>query len=212
MSEIKVCIGCYASYNAGYLIDRWVHLPMPDDELDAILKDMGREAQHLAGDLCPAEEFYVSDYDGIPFGMSYGNVFGEYTSLHALNVLARLMELYPRECEVVEAAIDTGCDCPSSVLELMNWVVQADDIPYYSYDAPSWCTKPEEKYAASYVLSSPWWEQLCAHDVEQYFDLEAYGEAMAQYAHLGEDGYVDACQDMPDEDRYDLAEIQKMLG
>ena len=37
---ISICIGCYASYNAGYLVDEWVDLPMPDAELDAAVKYM----------------------------------------------------------------------------------------------------------------------------------------------------------------------------
>ncbi|MBR0405574.1 MAG: antirestriction protein ArdA, partial [Eggerthellaceae bacterium] len=155
MGGIAVCIGNYGTYNNGYLIDRWVDLPMDPGDLAHLLHDMEFENR----DIGAGEEFYVSDYDGTPFGIGYGSrgPFSEYTPIESLNLLAQVMEDHPRECGIVQMALDSGCDCPESVLGLANWILQADDIPVYAYgldpDVFS-ATSPEEKMGYSWAVES----------------------------------------------------------
>lgn len=112
---ITVCIGNYGYYNEGELRDKWITLPKTDVEIQQFLTDNGlQDAQH--------EEIYISDYDGIPFGFEYGTIFSEYTHLDDLNLLAKQMELRPDAVERVQEVLDTGCDAPENIIELMNLV------------------------------------------------------------------------------------------
>lgn len=88
INEIRVCIGNYGYYNEGELRDRWITLPKTDAEIEKFLKANGlHDPLH--------EEIYISDYDGIPLGMPYGDVFSEYTRLEDLNLLAKQMQDAP---------------------------------------------------------------------------------------------------------------------
>lgn len=213
MGEIVVCIGNWGAYANGYLIDRWAELPMEPGDLARLLSDMQAEN----ADLGAGEEFYISDYDGTPFGIGYSSrgPFSEDAPIEHLNLLAKLMELHPGACKVVEAALDTGCDCPDDVLGLANWILQADDIPLYSYgldqDAVH-ATTPAEKMGLSWAIDSGLFDALEKADAVGCFDFGAYGEAIGNDCFLGEDGYIDGSLDMPDEDRYDWDDIREMTG
>ena len=114
------------------------------------------------------------------------------------------MEDHPRECGIVQMALDAGCDCPESVLGLANWILQADDIPVYAYgldhDVFS-ATSPEEKMGYSWAVESGLYGMLDNLGVAGFFDFEAYGERMGEDCFLGEDGYIDGSLDMPDEEK-----------
>ena len=211
MGGIAVCIGNYGAYNNGYLIDRWVDLPMDSGDLARLLRDMEAENR----DIGAGEEFYVSDYDGTPFGIGYGSrgPFSEHTPIESLNLLAQVMEDHPRECGIVQMALDAGCDCPESVLGLANWILQADDFPVYAYgldpDVFS-ATSPEEKMGYSWAVESGLYGMLDDLGVSGFFDFEAYGERMGEDCLLGEDGYVDAALPLPREDLYSWDEIRAL--
>ena len=211
MGGIAVCIGNYGAYNNGYLIDRWVDLPMDEGDLARLLRDMEAENR----DIGAGEEFYVSDYDGTPFGIGCGSrgPFSEHTPIGSLNLLAQVMEDHPRECGIVQMALDAGCDCPESVLGLANWILQADDIPVYAYgldpDVFS-ATSPEEKMGYSWAVESGLYGMLDDLGVAGFFDFEAYGERMGEDCFLGEDGYVDAALPLPREDLYSWDEIRAL--
>lgn len=212
-ATISICIGNYSAYNSGYLIDRWVDLPQEPAVLEATIEEMRRNAELLTGS--PSEEFYVSDYDGIPFGFEYGRLFSEYTSIGSLNVLAKVMEEHPNETETMQAVLDTGCDVPDSLLGLCNWILQADELPYYSYSIDLNLFKNDSnelKMGYSCAIDSGLFEKLEELDVLSYFDFEHYGREMSHDAHLGEAGYVDAALPMPREDRFSWDEIKDDIG
>lgn len=199
MGTMRICVGNYGSYASGYLVDTWIDLPMPPDLLESRLEAIRREAQELTGG--PCEEVYVSDYDGIPFGMPYGGCFSEYSRIDHLNVIAKMMEDDPNAAETVQGALDCGIDGPDGLLELANWLENADEIPYYSYnlpfDADRYHMTDEEKFGYSWAYLTGLMGQLEELKVEEYFDFERYGETMGQDCSLGDDGYVDNCLDMP---------------
>lgn len=203
---MSVCIGNYGYYNEGQLRDTWIDLPVDPATIRPWLIEHGLRDRHH-------EETYISDYDGIPLGCSYGGIFSECTSLEELNVLAQLIEDHPIEAETVERFIGICGDEPDSILSLCNWVLQADELPVYSYDVPEWCEddSPEEKFGYGLAQYAPWWDVLGAANVQDYFDLEAYGRAQAMNCALGDDGYVDQTQDYPSEDFYSWKEIKSMM-
>ena len=217
---ITVCIGNYGYYNEGELRDRWITLPKTDAEIQQFLTDNGlQDAQH--------EEIYISDYDGIPFGFNYGTIFSEYTDLDDLNLLAKQMELRPDAVERVQEVLDTGCDAPENIIELMNLVEQADEIPFYSYEysymfnKDSWgqtCLERmsnEENYGYTLLEGTPLMELLEQNsEAMSAFDVGEYGRQCAEnsYVSLSDHGYLDNSQDMPDLDYYCREELVEMIA
>lgn len=62
---ITVCVGNYGYYNEGELHDAWITLPKTDEQIQQFLKENElQDPMH--------EEIYISDYDGIPFGLNHG--------------------------------------------------------------------------------------------------------------------------------------------
>lgn len=146
MPEITICVGNYGYYDEGKLHDTWLDLPKKRSEINTFLRTHQlRDRFH--------EEIYISDYDGIPFGFSYGTIFSEYTSLDDLNLLAATMQLYPNETKIVEEALSTGCDAPDSVIRLINWILQADNVPYYAYDIPDHMSSASAEEKLGYTLA-----------------------------------------------------------
>lgn len=194
--SIEVCIGNYGYYNEGELHDAWIELPKADEEIRDFLKENRLyDAMH--------EEIYISDYDGVPFGLS--GLFGEGTSLDDLNLLAKVMEEMPDEAETVQQAIDCGIDSPDSVLGLMNWIVQADEIPFYGYSVdPGLFTDLDECYGYLLIEVIGGIDQLDSGTIARYVDEERFGRdlAMTDVA-LGDGGfiYTSDCED------FDLEEL-----
>lgn len=148
--SIDVCIGNYGYYNEGELRDAWISLPKTSEEISDFLSAHGlQDPEH--------EEIYISDYDGVPFGLT--GLFSEFTWLEDLNMLARQMEEREGAVEKVQGALDCGIDGPESVIGLMNWIEQADEIPYYAYD-----------YTGAYARDE--WGQTC---IERLSADENYG-------------------------------------
>lgn len=206
MSTMSVCVGNYGWYNEGELRDAWIDLPVEPSEIGAWLVRHGLyDRLH--------EEIYISDYDGVPLGCGYGNIFSECTMLEHLNVLAQLVEDHPDEAGAVERFIDISGEEPESLLGLCNWVLQADELPVYGYDVPEWCEgdSPEAKFGYALAQYAEWWDALGAHGVQDYFDLEAFGRARSADCALGDEGYVDQAQDCPSEDLYSWDEIERMM-
>lgn len=169
--SIEVCIGNYGYYNEGELHDAWIELPKTDEEIRDFLKENRLyDAMH--------EEIYISDYDGVPFGLS--GLFGEMTSLDDLNLLAKVMEEMPDAAETVQQAIDCGIDSPDSVLGLTNWIVQADEIPFYGYSVdPGLFTDLDECYGYSLIEDIGGIDQLDSGTITRYVDEEGFGRDLA---------------------------------
>lgn len=193
-AAIGVCVGNYGEYASGRLIDRWASLPMEDAELAEFIRSMQRPGH---------EELYISDYDGVPFGLD--SVFTQYARLEELNTLARLMQNASSwELDAVEGALDCGVDEPSTVLELCNLIMQADEIPYSAYTHEG-CSA-HESLGMTIAEESGLADKLEDLGVGCYFDYEAYGRDIAYDVFAGADGYV--YDDMPDMGRYDWEDVE----
>lgn len=203
---ICVAVGNYGWYNESYLFDQWLDLPIDPSEIKPwLIKNHLYDRAH--------EEIYISDYDGYPCGCGHGTIFNEHTPLEHLNMLAALMEMLPLEYETLTIFIETSGEEPDDILGLANWLIQSDQLPYYTYDVPDYCRddSPEEKYGYQLARYTGWWEELEKNGVSDYFSLEDYGRAWSANVALGDDGYVDLCQDFPYEDRYSWDEIESMM-
>lgn len=204
-AQIRVCVGNYGYYNEGELRDRWFDLPMDDAEIGRRLREYGLvDAEH--------EETYISDYDGVPFGMDASGIFGETARLEDLNLLAKVMrEMTPAEKEAVEAYVG-AMDTPRDLVELMNLCLQAEEIPFYAYECEG--RSPEERFGYMCLELNQELSQALERDPSAMcaFDVVRYGQEMALDVSLLEDGYVDNTEDGPDLGWYGRDEIEGMYA
>lgn len=196
--SIKVCIGNYGYYNEGELRDAWIELPKPADELMGFLKvHKLYDASH--------EEIYISDYDGIPFGLD--SLFTEYTRLSDLNMLAAQLESTDYDEDLVNIYCKV-CGAPHTVVELMNLIDQADEVPYCKYDGKG--SSPEDSMGRTAI---EWYPEMKAMldsnpDFDYAFDYERFGSTFDQEYALLDEGYYDCLGHGPRLDRYDIDDYE----
>lgn len=215
---ITVCVGNWGYYNEGYLHDAWITLPKTEQEIKDFLEENRLyDAQH--------EEIYISDYDGVPFGLD--SLFTEYTHLDDLNLLAKQVSMaYPSDLEKVEAYVQAE-ESPSTVLELMNLIEQVDDIAMFDYDYDGAYTedqwgKPyihrasnEENFGLTMVEQNPDLKAVLEADSDAMsaFNYERYGQMIAERGNvtLLENGYIDVINTDVSLDYYDKDEIKEEI-
>ena len=154
---MKIFITNLGMYNEGYLVGKWVKLPVSDDKLDEVLKAIGINEYY--------EEFFISDFENERI-IGLSEVVSEYSSVQALNKLAqRLEELSDDEADKLGAVLEyEACRSVSDVLELL------DELD--NFDLLTDVTDDEE-------LGYYYAEEYCSIDIPEniqpYFDYEAYG-------------------------------------
>ena len=154
---MKIFITNLGKYTEGYLIGKWVKLPVSEDKLDEVLKAIGINEYY--------EEFFISDFENERI-IGLSEVVSEYSSVQALNKLAqRLEELSDDEADKLGAVLEyEACRSVSDVLELL------DELD--NFDLLTDVTDDED-------LGYYYAEEYCSIDIPEnsqpYFDYEAYG-------------------------------------
>lgn len=215
----SVCIGNYGYYAEGELRDQYIALPASRAELGDFLEKSGlRDPMH--------EEIYASDYESEPFGLR--SLFGECANIDQLNLLAsQLVEVDESDIEAVQNYLDCGGVEPTSILELMNMLEQADDLPVYRYDYTGMDTKdswgrtglerlaPQESLGFTLAESNPMLMDVLNSDpcLMSAFDFERYGEMLEEQGLVaGKEFYVDVNCDGPQLDAYGLDYFEEEYG
>ena len=226
MSEFKkgdrfaVYVANLGKYNEGESVGAWLELPVSQAELDRFLSErLGLELdpqvafeKGMRGE--PVyEEYAIHDTDiSIP---DLDIDVSEYSNLSDLNILAATLADHQ---EVNLEAVSLCADQIASditPLQYANLIIQADEIPYYSYDffgiehSGTWSN--EEKFGYTLLEDSPVREYLEEHDMFGYFDVEKYGRDNSQNCTLTDDGYLDNAADFPDVDFYDRDELKEII-
>ena len=153
---MKIFITNLGRYNEGYLVGKWVKLPVCEEVLDKVLKEIGIDEYY--------EEYFITDYENEIIGI--GDVISEYSSVQALNELAqRLEELSDDEADKLGAVLEyEACRRVSDVLELLD---KLDE-----FDLLTDVTDDEELgyyYAEEYrCIDIP-------EHIQPYFDYEKFG-------------------------------------
>ena len=154
---MKIFITNLGMYNEGYLVGKWVKLPVSEDKLDEVLKAIGINEYY--------EEFFISDFENEQI-IGLSEVVSEYSSVQALNKLAqRLEELSDDEADKLGAVLEyEACRSVSDVLELLDKLDEFDLLTDVTDD---------EELGYYYA------EEYCSIDIPEniqpYFDYEAYG-------------------------------------
>ena len=156
---MKIFITNLGRYNEGYLVGKWVKLPVSEDKLDEVLEEIGIDNEYY-------EEYFITDTDCENEIIGIGDVISEYSSVQALNELAqRLEDLSDDEADKLGAVLEyEACRSVSDVLELL------DELD--NFDLLTDVTDDEE-------LGYYYAEEYCCIDIPEhiqpYFDYEAYG-------------------------------------
>ena len=79
---MKIFLTNLGKYTEGYLVGKWVKLPVCEEVLDKVLKEIGINEYY--------EEYFITDYENEIIGL--GDVISEYSSVQALNELAQRLE------------------------------------------------------------------------------------------------------------------------
>ena len=153
---MKIFITNLGRYNEGYLLGKWVKLPVCEDVLDKVLKEIGIDEYY--------EEYFITDYENEIIGI--GDVISEYSSVQALNELAqRLEDLSDDEADKLGAVLEyEACRSVSEVLELLDKLDEFDLLTDVTDD---------EELGYYYA------EEYCCIDIPEsiqpYFDYEKFG-------------------------------------
>ena len=153
---MKIFITNLGRYNEGYLVGKWVKLPVCEDVLDKVLKEIGIDEYY--------EEYFITDYENEIIGI--GDVISEYSSVQALNELAqRLEDLSDDEANKLGAVLEyEACRSVSDVLELLDKLDEFDLLTDVTDD---------EELGYYYA------EEYCCIDIPEhiqpYFDYEKFG-------------------------------------
>ena len=153
---MKIFITNLGRYNEGYLVGKWVKLPVCEEVLDKVLKEIGINEYY--------EEYFITDYENDIVGI--GDVISEYSSVQALNELAqRLEDLSADEADKLGAVLEyEACRSVSEVLELLDKLDEFDLLTDVNDD---------EELGYYYA------EEYCSIDIPEsirpYFCYSAYG-------------------------------------
>ena len=153
---MKIFITNLGRYNEGYLVGKWVKLPVCEEVLDKVLKEIGINEYY--------EEYFITDYENEIIGI--GDVISEYSSVQALNELAqRLEDLSDDEADKLGAVLEyEACRSVSEVLELLDKLDEFDLLTDVTDD---------EELGYYYA------EEYCCIDIPEYiqpyFDYEKFG-------------------------------------
>jgi antirestriction protein len=97
MTEIRIFLGCLASYNAGRIHGRWVDATLGVDHLEEELADILKTSS-----IPRAEEYDIQDAEG------FAGSVGRYSSLEEVAELGELIEKHG--VAIVELMNHIGCD------------------------------------------------------------------------------------------------------
>ena len=153
---MKIYLTNLGRYNEGYLVGKWVKLPVCEEVLDKVLKEIGINEYY--------EEYFITDYENDIVGI--GDVISEYSSVQALNELAqRLEDLSDDEADKLGAVLEyEACRSVSDVLELLDKLDEFDLLTDVTDD---------EELGYYYA------EEYCSIDIPEhiqpYFDYEKFG-------------------------------------
>ncbi len=185
----------------------WVDFPVPLERLAGIRAEIGGEEQ------------IILDYD-IPEKYAFlQDAVSEYSNLEQLNLAGAILQrLSEQSLEAVEAYAASGGAL--GLLELMNLMVQADDIPYFPYQFEGIENvgemSAEEAYGYMKVENQmqDLQEVLGKYSIEHYLDYEAIGRDanLSGEADLYDKGYVDMAADGPDLGLYTMDELKAEYG
>lgn len=120
---ISIYLTNLGKYNSGYLVGRFVKLPIKSEDFKKVLLEIGIDGVEY-------EEYFITDVESDISGIS--EIITEYTSVQRLNELAEKLEMLSKYDEdklssILESERVSGVDELFDILEnLENWTLYSD--------------------------------------------------------------------------------------
>ena len=154
--SMEIFLTNLGKYVEGCLVGQWVKLPVPEDKLNSILKQIGINDEY--------EEFFITDYETSFCGLR--DVLGEYESLDMLNELAEMLEtLSNDDADKLNAILEVeSCRNVTDVKELIERLDEFDLI-----------TDIDDDDDLGRYLIDDYGVLAVPEHLQNYIDYEAYG-------------------------------------
>lgn len=135
------------------LCGEWVKLPIPQEELEAVLRRIGSEG----------DEFFITDYEVL-----FGNLhISEYASIQELNELAeRLDGLADHEYEKLAAILE--CESSMSIAEVLETIDELDNFDLLE-------DVDDDEALAAYYIDNGYIFCDVPDNIKTYLDLDRLG-------------------------------------
>ncbi len=207
-SPVNIWIGNQRAYTLGQLKGEWVSLPMPDEELEAVMERISYMEDGIRGELAIMDMTFREDCH------SYlERTVGEYTGIRELNIVARQIGF--RRHPAVE--LYTSSDA-YGLSQIANILMQEEDIQYsqYSFEGMENLTdiSTEEKMGYTIVENDTELHRILKdRGISDYVDYASIGrDASFNGAVLGQEGYLEPRQQSIETDMYSMEEIKSWLA
>ena len=151
--RISIFLTNLHKYNSGILCGEWLKLPIPQEELDAVIGRIGSEG----------DEFFITDYEVL-----FGNLhISEYASIQELNELAEKIDgLADYDYEKLGAVLE--CESCMTIAEILEIIDELDNFDLLTE------VDNDEALGEYYAEACCIFHNI-PDSISRYFDFEAYG-------------------------------------
>ena len=151
--RISIFLTSLHKYNCGILCGEWLKLPIPQEELDAVIGRIGSEG----------DEFFITDYEVL-----FGNLhISEYASIQELNELAEKIDgLADYDYEKLGAVLE--CESCMTIAEILEIIDELDSFDLLTE------VDTDEALGEYYADVGCIFHGI-PDSISRYFDFEAYG-------------------------------------
>ena len=144
-------------YTQGYLIGKFVKLPIREEDLQTVLNEIGVDGINY-------EEYFITDIETDISGLS--ECISEYTSIAELNALAELLdELNEADEEKLTAILE--CESFSKIVDIVDLIENIDDWVL--------CSDINDEEDLGYYFAEDVGAITIPENLKGYFDYERYG-------------------------------------
>ena len=158
MMSLRVYLANLGKYtDEGYLIGKYIKLPIKDSDLERVLQEIGIDGINYGA-------YFIPDIETNVIGLS--KTITEHTSIRELNTLAEMLEnLCESDYEKLSAILE--CEMYSNISDIIGTIENLENWDLY-YNAR---TEKELGYYFIEELSSI----QIPDNIRPYFDFEMYG-------------------------------------
>lgn len=155
--RLEVFLTNLGKYNEGYLVGKFVKLPIDESDLQGVLKEIGIDGLNY-------EEYFITDVETDISGLS--ETISEYTSIRELNELAEhFCRLDESDSEKLTAILES--ERYDNIHDIIKTMDELDEWELYS--------DIEDEESLGRLFADEYESLSIPENVKPYFDYQAYG-------------------------------------